>query len=229
MDLLQHLVLLGALGLTVWGLVSPIAQVVAAGHLGPLTLTLSRVAGERGREVVEEPPRVPPGAIRLVNFDRHGDQLAVCAEEPGPPIRRGTRTIPRTRVWIAMGDTMRQVATEPGTCDPAWSPGGDAVAVAAPGGLWVLSRDLTTTTHLVNTSQDGRSNEFDYRAISKPAWSPDGTRIGVLVTNGGTSWVEVVDVKTGEQRFKSASETYSFRWESGSRSLRLGLSVVPIP
>jgi len=199
----EHLVLLGAVGLSLWA-------------------TVPRAVGQ-------EPPRVPPGAIRLVNFDRHGDAVAVCAEEPGPSIRVGARTIARTRVWIASGDTMRQAATEPGSCDPAWSPFGDVVAVAAPSGLWVLSRDLTTTTHLVNTSQRAPTNEFDYRALSKPAWSPDGTRLGILVSNGGTSWIEVVDVKTGEQRFKSPPETYSFRWETGSRLLRFGSSVKEIP
>lgn len=191
-------------------------------------VSAGQAAEARGSEQ-ELTPKVPPGAVRLVNFDRHGDHVAVCAEEPGPAVERGSRTVPRTRVWVGTGGQMRQVATEVGSCDPAWSPQGTHVALAAVNGLWVLSRDLTTTTHLVNTTQKSQVNEFDDRFITKPAWSSDGARIGFLVSNGGTSWVAVVDAKTGEQRYKSDPETYSFRWEPGARALRLGATVVEVP
>ncbi len=183
-------------------------------------------------EPVEDPgpPPLPPGAIRLVNYARHAALVAVCAEEPGLPIERGGRLIPRTRVWVQRETEVRQVATAPGTCDPAWSPDGDWVAVAAPDGLWVLSSDLHVTMHLVDTRHtEAPANEFDHRTLSGPQWAPDASRLAFLVSNGGTSWVEVVDARTGEVLYNSDPETYEFAWGVDSRSLRFGSRVARLP
>ena len=182
----------------------------------------------------EEPgtPPVPPGAVRLVNFTWHKDKtrVAICAEEPGPAIERGARFIPPTRVWIHDGATTLQIATDPGTCDPAWSPDGDRVAVVAPDGLWVLSADLSVTMHLVDTRHtEAPANEFDHRTLSRPLWSPDAAGLAFLVSNGGTSWVEVVDARTGQMLYTSDPETYDYAWGADSRSLRFGSRVARFP
>ena len=176
------------------------------------------------------PPSVPPGAVRLVNYARHGKLVAICAEEPGPAIERGGRLISRTRVWVQEDTNVRQVATAPGSCDPAWSPEGDRVAVAAPDGLWVLSSDLRVTIHLVDTRHtESPANEFDPRTLSKPQWAPDASRLAFLVSNGGTSWVEVVHARTGEPLYNSEPETFEFAWGVDSRSLRFGSRVARLP
>ena len=175
-------------------------------------------------------PALPAGAIRLVNYVRHGLRVAICAEEPGPAIEQGERSRPRTRVWVYDGRTTRQVATAPGTCDPAWAPDGNRVAVVAPDGLWVLSSDLRTTTHLVETRHIGEpANEFALHTLSQPRWAPDASALAFLVSSGGTSWVEVVNVKTGEAVYSSDPETYEFAWGPDSQSLHFGSRVVRLP
>ena len=172
-------------------------------------------------------PPLPGGAIRLVNFERHRDRVAICAEEPGLAIEQGLRLVPRTRVWIHDGRRARQVATAPGTCDPAWSPDGGHVAVAAPDGIWILSSDLRTTTHLVDTRHtEAPANEFDHRTVSQPKWAPNASGLAFVVSNGGTSWVVVVDAKTGETVYTSDPDTYEFSWGDDSTSLQFGTRVV---
>ena len=174
-------------------------------------------------------PPVPPGAVRIVNFTWHAGRVAVCAEEPGPATKQDEHMAPRTHVWVRDGTANRRVATGPGTCDPAWSPDGDLLAVAAPDGLWVLSADLRRTTHLVDTRHEhDPANGFEDRAVHRPKWAPDASALAFLASNGTTSWVEVVDARTGAQRYASDDGTTEFTWEPDSRSLRFGSYVVRI-
>ncbi len=176
------------------------------------------------------PPPVPSGAIRLINYVRHGKLVAICAEEPGPVIDRGGRLISRTRVWVGGDSNIRQVATESGTCDPAWSPDGTRVVVAAPDGLWVFSSDLRVTVHLVDTRHaELPANEFGQRTLSKPQWAPDASSLAFLISNGSTSWVKVVNARTGELLYSSAPEIFEFTWGVDSRSLRFGSRVARLP
>ena len=188
------------------------------------------VAGARRPAAVEALPALPAGAIRLVSYARYETLVAICAEEPGPAIEHGPRSWPRTSVWVHDGNAMRQIGTEPGTCDPAWSPDGKRVAVVAPGGLWVVSSDLRTTTHLVDARPTLEpANEFSRRTLSHPSWAPDASSLAFLVISGGTSWVEVVDARTGETVYSSDPEIYEFAWGPDSRSLHFGSRVVRLP
>ena len=176
------------------------------------------------------PPPLPPGALRLVNFAWDNGRVAICAEEPGPPVEQGTRFFPRTRVWVRDATAMRQIATSAGTCDPAWSPDGEFLAIVAPDGLWRLSGDLQLTSHLVDSRHsEVPANEFDHRVFAAPQWAPDGSAVAVLVSNGATGWVEVFDARTGETLYSSEPETYEFTWESDSVSLRFGSRVIRLP
>jgi Tol biopolymer transport system component len=175
-------------------------------------------------------PTVPPGALRVVKAAWHKGRAAICAEVPGAAVERAGRPIPRTRVWVRDGATTRQVALGPGACDPAWSPDGDRLAVVAPDGLWVLSSDLRRTSHLVDVRRlDGAPNGFERRTLSGPRWAPDGSALAFIVSNDRTTWVEVIDARTGVRRYLSDLETYAFAWEADSRSLRLGSRVVRLP
>ena len=201
-----------------------------------LTITVGTVGAQQPPEGEQlpggdpGPPPLPPGAIRVVRYTWSEDRVAICAEEPGPPIVRGVRLIQPTRVWVTDGVKTRRIATAPGTCDPAWSPAGDWLAVAAPDGLWILSGDLRITLHLVDTRhRDAPASEFDHRTLSQPQWAPDASRLAFLVSNGGTSWVEVIDARTGEALYDSDPETYEFAWGGDSRSLRFGSRVARLP
>ena len=176
------------------------------------------------------PPPLPPGALRLVNFVWDNGRVAICAEEPGPPVEQATRFFPRTRVWVRDATAMRQIATSAGTCDPAWSPDGQFLAIVAPDGLWKLSGDLQLTSHLVDSRHsEVPANEFDHRVFAAPQWAPDGSAVAVLGSNGTTGWVEVFDARTGGTLYSSEPETYEFTWESDSVSLRFGSRVIRLP
>ncbi len=176
------------------------------------------------------PPPLPPGALRLMNFAWDNGRVAICAEEPGPPVELGARFFPRTRVWVRDATAMRQIATSAGTCDPAWSPDGRFLAIVAPDGLWKLSGDLQLTSHLVDSRHlEVPANEFDHRVFAAPQWAPDGSAVAVLVSNSATGWVEVFNARTGVIIYSSEPETYEFTWEPDSTSLRFGSRVIRLP
>ncbi len=54
-----------------------------------------------------------------------------------------------------------------------------------------------------------------------PRWSPDGMLVGLIVSNGGTSWVEVFEVDSGRLFYTSPPENHSFSW-TAARELKLG-------
>lgn len=173
---------------------------------------------------------MPPGATRLVTQDRVGAWLAICAETGEEPIQRGNRRVTATAVWVGeAGRELRRLAAGQAACDPAWAPDGRFLAVTALDGLWVFPAESATGARRVETAVSAPSNEFAYRAFSKPRWSPDGALIALLVTNGGTVWVEVFDAASGKSIYSFPPETYSFQWGANARELTVGTTKVRLP
>ena len=171
---------------------------------------------------------LPHGAVSLVNEDRFGSMVALCAETGEPPIQHGAKKVRGTAVWVGERAKLRRVRAGLGACDPAWSPDGRRLAVTAAEGLWVFPANSPDGALRVESRLPLGSIEFNYRAFSSPRWSPDGTLLGVLVTNGGTSWVEVFEASSGRLFYTSPPENYTFSWTS-ARDLKLRDAEIRLP
>ena len=173
---------------------------------------------------------LPPGALSLVSEDRHGSLVALCADTGEPVIQQGAKQIRATGVWVGERSNLRRVQAGVGACDPAWSPDGRFLALTSAEGLWVLpAKALAASLRAEAKLPLGESMEYTYRAFSKPQWSPDGALVALLVTNGGTSRVEVFDASTGRLFYTSPPENYSFSWAGGGRELKLGSTEIRLP
>ena len=174
---------------------------------------------------------MPPFAGTLVNWDRAGEFTAMCTQEDGGRTTTvGARVIKHTYVYVIEREMIRQLGSSPGACDPAFSPDGSRLAVVTVNGLWLYSPRLEEPRQLAATRQPEKPvNEFDYTAFSKPKWSSDGLRIGYVVGNSGTAWVEVVDVQTTRILYRSPEETYNFAWTSDPRVITIGTTNVRLP
>jgi len=168
--------------------------------------------------------------VSLVNEDRFGSQHALCVETGGKPVKRGGQNIRATEVWAGETGHLHKLSAGLGACDPAWSPDGRRIAVTAAAGLWVFpSKSSEGSLRVEAKVPIGGPTEFTYRAFSHPEWSSDGALIALLVTNGGTSWVEAFQVSTGRLFYTSPPETYTFSWGSGARDLKAGKVEIRLP
>lgn len=164
---------------------------------------------------------LPPGAVTLINEDRHGSLLALCAETGEPATQRGAKTIRGTAVWVGDSTHLRRVRAGLGACDPSWSPDGQRLALTAADGLWVFPAKSPEGALRVESRSPIGSIDFNYRAFSSPRWSPDGMLLALVVTNIGTSWVEVFEATSGRLFYTSPPENDTFTW-TAARQLKLG-------
>ena len=124
---------------------------------------------------------------------------------------------PATGVWAGEPPEPSTIAGRAGACDPAWSPDGRRLALTAADGFWVFPADSSEGELRVEARLPvGGSSESHYRAFSHPRWSPDGVLVALLVSNGGTSWVEVFEVRTGRLFYTSPPGNSSFSWTSAA-------------
>ena len=171
---------------------------------------------------------LPPGAVSLINQDRFGSRVALCAETGEPEVQRGSRRVRGTAVWVGEGTNLRRIRAGLGACDPSWSPDGRRLAVTAAEGLWVFPANSADGALRVESRLPLGSIEFNYRAFSSPRWSPDGRLLGLVVTNGGTSWVEVFEAESGRLFYTSPPENNTFSW-TAARELKLGAIEIHLP
>ena len=171
---------------------------------------------------------LPPGAVLLVNQDRFGSMVALCAETGEPAVQKGAKTVRNTAVWAGAASNLRRVQAGLGACDPAWSPDGRRLAVTAAEGLWVFPSNSAEGALRVESRLPLGSIEYNYRAFSSPRWSPDGMLLGIVVSNGGTSWVEVFDANSGRLFYTSPPENSTFSW-TAARDLKLGDVEIRLP
>jgi WD40-like Beta Propeller Repeat len=171
---------------------------------------------------------LPPGAVSLINQDRFGSKVALCAETGEPAIQQGPKRVRGTAVWAGEGANLRRVRAGLGACDPAWSPDGRRLAVTAAEGLWVIPANSAEGALRVESRSPLGSIESNYRSFSSPRWSPDGTLVGLVVTNAGTSWVEVFEANSGRLFYTSPPANYTFSW-TAARELKLGNVEIHLP
>jgi dipeptidyl aminopeptidase/acylaminoacyl peptidase len=172
---------------------------------------------------------LPPGAVSIVNEDRFGSRVALCADTGQPPVQQGLKKVRATGVWVSDGSKMRRVQAGLGACDPTWSPDGRRLALTSAEGLWVVSANaLEGELRVESRLPLGGRSELSYRAFSNPRWSPDGVLVGLLVSNGGTTWVEVFEPTSGRLFYTSPPENYTFSWTS-ARDLKLATTEIHLP
>lgn len=193
--------------------------------IGLPVFILATAAGPAAAQV-----SLPEGAVSLVNQDSHRGHVALCAETGGQTIRRGARTVTPTAVWAGTGKEFHKLNAGPGACDPAWSPDGRRLAVTAMDGLWIFPANSSAGILRVAARVPiGESSEYTYRAFAHPKWSPDGVLVALVVSNAGTSWVEVFEAATGRLFYTSPPESYSFSWGASARDLKAGDLDVRLP
>lgn len=80
-------------------------------------------------------------------------------------------------------------SVDAGILDPAPSPGGGSIAFASRGWIWVLDEATGTARRLT------RGPAMD----SRPAWSPDASRIAFVRDDTHRTWIVVADAATGRE------------------------------
>jgi dipeptidyl aminopeptidase/acylaminoacyl peptidase len=178
----------------------------------------------------QELPHFPPFVGVVLNHDRRGERVVLCADQSGPAVATGVRQLSRTKVWLLDREVLEDVRDHPGLCDPKWSPIADEFAAVSAQGVWLFRVPLDGGRLLRATrAESAVGTEFGYERALAPAWSPDGRRLAFAVTNGGVSHVEVIDVRDGAEVHRSRPGPADFEWQNDGRTIRIGKQRVTLP
>ena len=180
--------------------------------------------------VVAAQTPLPSGAQTLINEDRYGRMVALCADTGAPVILHGSKAVRATAVWAGERSTLRRLEAGMGACDPAWSPDGRRLAITSAEGLWVVAAGESEGSLRVHARPPvGDLSDLAYRAFAHPRWSPDGALVALRVTNGAMAWVEVFEASTGRLFYTSPPGNDSFSWSGPGRALKLGSTEIRLP
>jgi WD40 repeat protein len=152
-------------------------------------------------------------------------RVEIPAEATGPDTISDVALHPGGR-WLAVGhstDTVRLVDLLDGTerdihgfANPAepnwifldWSPDGSRLAVAATGGTFTIE------------AETGRVNRLSRKSANQSVFSPDGTRVASVGSDGGH---EIIELETGEVSGSPQPRwpTWGAAWSPDGRSLAI--------
>jgi WD40 repeat protein len=139
------------------------------------------------------------------------DQPAYAVTAGSSPVTAYAVAVDRGWIAYAAGDRLvaatpdgserRELAQLESTDFPtrriAWSPDRAQIATHDARGLWVVSADGSQPPRLIVSNNLRTANPGETRVYSSPQWSPDGTRLLVVVGLYEGSLLGVVDVATG--------------------------------
>lgn len=144
-----------------------------------------------------------------------GSKLVFSKVLDGVINHKGVFNFRKSDLWLydSFERKYRQLTTNECSYDPDFSKEGDKLTYIRKGSIYILmlqpnNEDKFKEAYL----PENPKNEFDYLIYSKPIWSPNNSSIAALAENGGTSWVEVIEVNSKSRIFKSKPETYDFKW-----------------
>ena len=170
--------------MTPLGIVGSDPRYVATGHLvyaGPDGLVRA-VAFDLRRRLPSGGPTIIPEPVRV---DFGVAQMALSRN--GIIVRAPSSTPPRTLELVDRSGRAERFHPKIGTYeDPRFSPDGRQVALVMDGSIWLLDRAQGALARLSPDS-----------GASRPAWSPDGKRVGYVRVSGRTTDVRVTRAEGG--------------------------------
>jgi Tol biopolymer transport system component len=144
-----------------------------------------------------------------------GSKLVYSKNLDGVINHQGIFNFKKSDLWLydSLEIKYKQLTTNECSYDPDFSTEGYKLAYIRNGSIYILALELNNEVKFKEAYlPDNPKNEFDYLIYSKPIWSLNNNYIAALAENGGTSWVEVIDVSSKARVYKSKPETYDFKW-----------------
>jgi hypothetical protein len=139
-----------------------------AGGLDPTPLTNTAIGPNRA-------------AAALPAWSPRGTQIAYLAYHPG-----GLERLTQLRILDLRG--AQTLCTDAGPFRPAWSPDGRCIAFTRHNQLWIYRRESNKAEALTQPTEDPSHLPYGaphpYPWHTSPAWSPDGTRLALVRTDG---------------------------------------------